>query len=150
MPMIAASTGDEFPPATTRAELPWLTTTSSPAPAPTRSTARNGAPFTMPLPSAGLTTQEQRVLSVVMVAGSPATVREKMEHMIKDLRLGSLFLLFQIGNMPDDKVRNSTKLFADNVMPQLRDIWPEWKNDDRFWVKPLESRVRPELPRNGR
>jgi len=35
-------------------------------------------------------------------------------------------------------------------MPQLRDLWPEWKHDDRFWVKPLETRVRPELPRNGR
>jgi hypothetical protein len=73
-----------------------------------------------------------------------------MEHMIKDLRLGSLFLLFQIGNMPDDKVRNSTKLFAENVMPQLRDIWPEWKDDKRFWCQPLETRVRPEQPRNGR
>ena len=88
-----------------------------------------------------------------VIAGSPATVRERMEHMIKSLRLGSLFLLFQIGNMPDDKVRNSTRLFAERVMPQLRDVWPEWKNDDRFWCKPLESRVRPEgtfAARSGR
>lgn len=82
-----------------------------------------------------------------IIAGSPATVRERMEHMIKDLRLGTLFLLFQVGNMPDDKVRNSTRLFAEKVMPQLRDIWPEWKNDDRFWCKPLETRVRPEEKR---
>ena len=82
-----------------------------------------------------------------VIAGSPATVRERMEHMIKDLRLGVLFLLFQIGNMPDDKVRHSSKLFAEKVMPQLRDIWPEWKHDDRFWCKPLESRVRPEVAR---
>jgi len=82
-----------------------------------------------------------------VIAGSPATVRERMEHMIKSLRLGTLFLLFQIGNMPDDKVRNSTRLFAEQVMPQLRDIWPEWKNDDRFWCKPLETRVRPEEKR---
>jgi alkanesulfonate monooxygenase SsuD/methylene tetrahydromethanopterin reductase-like flavin-dependent oxidoreductase (luciferase family) len=82
-----------------------------------------------------------------VIAGSPETVRERMEFMIKSLRLGTLFLLFQIGNMPDDKVRNSTKLFAEKVMPQLRDTWPEWKNDDRFWCKPLESRVRPEESR---
>jgi len=82
-----------------------------------------------------------------VIAGSPETVRERMEHMIKNLRLGTLFLLFQIGNMPDDKVRNSTKLFAEKVMPQLRDLWPEWKNDDRFWCKPLETRVRPEESR---
>jgi len=82
-----------------------------------------------------------------VIAGSPETVRERMEHMIKNLRLGTLFLLFQIGNMPDDKVRNSTKLFAEKVMPALRDIWPEWKNDNRFWCKPLETRVRPEEKR---
>ena len=82
-----------------------------------------------------------------VIAGSPETVRERMEHMIKNLRLGTLFLLFQIGNMPDDKVRNSTRLFAEKVMPQLRDIWPEWKNDNRFWCKPLETRVRPEESR---
>ena len=82
-----------------------------------------------------------------VIAGSPETVRERMEFMIKSLRLGTLFLLFQIGNMPDDKVRNSTKLFAETVMPQLRDTWPEWKNDDRFWCKPLETRVRPEESR---
>jgi alkanesulfonate monooxygenase SsuD/methylene tetrahydromethanopterin reductase-like flavin-dependent oxidoreductase (luciferase family) len=82
-----------------------------------------------------------------VIAGSVDTVRERMEHMIKDLRLGVLFLLFQIGNMPDDKVRHSSKLFAEKIMPQLRDIWPEWKNDDRFWIKPLETRVRPEAPK---
>ena len=82
-----------------------------------------------------------------VIAGSPETVRERMEFMCKNLRLGTLFLLFQIGNMPDDKVRNSTRLFAEKVMPQLRDIWPEWKNDNRFWCKPLETRVRPEESR---
>jgi hypothetical protein len=82
-----------------------------------------------------------------VIAGSPETVRERMEYMIKSLRLGTLFLLFQIGNMPDDKVRHSTRLFAERVMPQLRDTWPEWKNDDRFWCKPLETRVRPEESR---
>jgi alkanesulfonate monooxygenase SsuD/methylene tetrahydromethanopterin reductase-like flavin-dependent oxidoreductase (luciferase family) len=82
-----------------------------------------------------------------IIAGSPETVRERMEYMIKNLRLGTLFLLFQIGNMPDDKVRNSTRLFAERVMPQLRDLWPEWKNDNRFWCKPLETRVRPEESR---
>ena len=82
-----------------------------------------------------------------VIAGSPATVRERMEQMIKSLRVGTLFLLFQIGNMPDDKVRSSTKLFAEKVMPALRDLWPEWKNDERFWCKPLETRVRPEVPR---
>ncbi len=80
----------------------------------------------------------------MVIAGSPDTVREGMEHMIKSLRLGSVFGLFHMGNMPDWKTRKSTKLFAEKVMPQLRDIWPEWKDDNRFWIKPYEGRVRPE------
>ncbi len=51
-----------------------------------------------------------------------------------------------MGNMRDEVTRHSTKLFAERVMPQLRDIWPEWKDDDRNWIKPMEDRVRPELP----
>ena len=30
-------------------------------------------------------------------------------------------------------------------MPQLRDLWPEWEDDDRWWCKPLpaDERVDP-------
>ena len=37
--------------------------------------------------------------------------------MIKTLRVGHVFGLFHIGNMPDEKTRHSTKLFAERVMP---------------------------------
>ena len=79
-----------------------------------------------------------------MIAGSPDTVREQMEHMIKSLRLGHIFCLMHNGDMPDWKTRHSSKLFAEKVMPQLKDIWPEWKDDDRWWIKPYDERVRPE------
>ena len=26
---------------------------------------------------------------------------------------------------------------------QLRDLWPEWSHDDRWWIKPMEDRLRP-------
>ncbi len=29
-------------------------------------------------------------------------------------------------------------------MPALRDVWPEYKGDNRWWIKPYEGRVRPE------
>jgi hypothetical protein len=45
--------------------------------------------------------------------------------------------------MPDEKTRHSTKLFAEKVMPALRDMWPEHKDDTRFWCHPLEKRVTP-------
>jgi alkanesulfonate monooxygenase SsuD/methylene tetrahydromethanopterin reductase-like flavin-dependent oxidoreductase (luciferase family) len=89
-------------------------------------------------------TWKQAVDSGQVIAGSPATVRERMEEMIRSLRLGCVFVLLNMGNMPDAKARHSTKLFAEKVMPSLRDIWPEWKHDDRWWCKPYEQRVRPE------
>ncbi len=84
-----------------------------------------------------------------VIAGSPETVRERMEHMIKGLRVGHIFCLLHNGNMPDWKTRHSSKLFAEQVMPKLRDLWPEWRADDRWWPKPIADRLEPErsLPR---
>ena len=79
-----------------------------------------------------------------VIAGGPDTVRERMEDMIKTLRVGHIFGLFQVGNMPDEKVRYSSRMFAEKVMPQLRNMWPEWATDNRWWISPLETRVRPD------
>ena len=79
-----------------------------------------------------------------IIAGSPTTVRERMEDLIKSLRVGNIFCLMHIGNMPDWKTRYSSKLFAEQVMPQLRDMWPEWKDDNRWWCKPMDERLQPE------
>jgi alkanesulfonate monooxygenase SsuD/methylene tetrahydromethanopterin reductase-like flavin-dependent oxidoreductase (luciferase family) len=78
-----------------------------------------------------------------VIAGSPETVRERMVEMIRGLHVGNVFCLLQMGDMPDDKVRHSTKLFAERVMPQLRDLWPDFEDDDRFWIHPLEHRRTP-------
>ncbi len=53
-----------------------------------------------------------------VIAGSPDTVRDRMEDMITNLRIGTVFGLFHVGNMPDWKTRYSTQLFAEKVMPQ--------------------------------
>ena len=78
----------------------------------------------------------------MVIAGSPDTVRERCEYMIKQLRIGTVFGLFHMGDMPDDKTRHSTRLFAEKVMPGLRDVWPEHKDDTRWWARPYEDRVR--------
>jgi alkanesulfonate monooxygenase SsuD/methylene tetrahydromethanopterin reductase-like flavin-dependent oxidoreductase (luciferase family) len=79
-----------------------------------------------------------------VIAGSPETVRQRMEELIKGLHVGHIFCLIHVGNMPDWKTRYSTKLFAEKVMPHLRNMWPEWKDDNRWWCKPMESRLEPE------
>jgi alkanesulfonate monooxygenase SsuD/methylene tetrahydromethanopterin reductase-like flavin-dependent oxidoreductase (luciferase family) len=66
-----------------------------------------------------------------VIAGSPATVREQLRECITKLRVGHLMVLLQIGSMPRDLAVHNTDLFAREVMPHVRDMWPEWK--DRWW-----------------
>ena len=76
-----------------------------------------------------------------MIAGSPETVRQRMEDLIKGLNVGNIFCLMHVGNMPADKCMYSTKLFAEKVMPKLRNMFPDWDDDNRFWTQPLKNRV---------
>ena len=83
-----------------------------------------------------------------IIAGSPTTVRDQMEEMITQLRVGHIFCLIHNGNQPDWKTRYSSELFATKVMPGLRHLWPEWSDDDRWWIHPLETRVDPTVNLN--
>jgi len=76
-----------------------------------------------------------------VIAGSPETVRQRMEDLIKGLNVGNIFCLMHVGNMPADKCMYSTKLFAEKVMPKLRNMFPDWEHDNRFWTQPLKDRV---------
>jgi alkanesulfonate monooxygenase SsuD/methylene tetrahydromethanopterin reductase-like flavin-dependent oxidoreductase (luciferase family) len=66
-----------------------------------------------------------------VIAGSPDTVRERLDASITELRFGHLLCLVQIGNMRDELVRMNTTLFADKVLPGLRGRWPGY--EDRWW-----------------
>jgi hypothetical protein len=37
----------------------------------------------------------------------------------------------------------STRLFAEKVLPKLRNVFPDYADDTRFWCHPIESRVTP-------
>jgi hypothetical protein len=37
-------------------------------------------------------------------------------------------ILQQIGSMPPELVRKNTELFAREVMPQMRGMWPGWED----------------------
>jgi len=77
-----------------------------------------------------------------VIAGSPETVRQRMEDLIKGLHVGNVFCLMHVGDMPAEKCMYSTKLFAEKVMPRLRNIFPEYADDHRFWCKPMAKRVK--------
>ena len=76
-----------------------------------------------------------------VIAGSPDTVAEQMEFLARSLRVGTVFCLMHAGNMPDWKTRYSTQLFAEKVMPRLRNIWPGW-DAEQWWCNPMANRIR--------
>ncbi len=67
---------------------------------------------------------DQLVHDGYVIAGSPDTVAAQMKELITGLRVGNIFCLIHVGDMPKDKCMRSSKLFAEEVMPQLRDMWP--------------------------
>lgn len=78
-----------------------------------------------------------------IIAGSVDTVRERLEDLIKTLRVGNLYCLFHVGDMPKEACMQSTQLFADKVMPDLQHMWPDYEDDTRFWPVPMTERATP-------
>jgi alkanesulfonate monooxygenase SsuD/methylene tetrahydromethanopterin reductase-like flavin-dependent oxidoreductase (luciferase family) len=66
-----------------------------------------------------------------IVAGSPDTVVDRLNHMADEMRVGHLLVLCHFGNMPDETVRYNTQRFAQEVIPRLRSRFDEW--EDRWW-----------------
>jgi alkanesulfonate monooxygenase SsuD/methylene tetrahydromethanopterin reductase-like flavin-dependent oxidoreductase (luciferase family) len=79
-----------------------------------------------------------------VIAGSPATVRDRLTEAIKMLRVGHLMCLIHIGSMPRELTLKNTELFAREVMPAVKDIWNEY--EDRWWPQrlgqPLPTAIR--------
>lgn len=85
---------------------------------------------------------DQLIKDGYIIAGNPDSVVDQMKKLIKSLRVGNIFCLLHIGNMPEEKCRHSTKLFAEQVIPKLRNMWPEYDNDNRFWIDPIENQAK--------
>jgi alkanesulfonate monooxygenase SsuD/methylene tetrahydromethanopterin reductase-like flavin-dependent oxidoreductase (luciferase family) len=55
-----------------------------------------------------------------IIAGSPATVREKLWRLVEQAGVGNLLIQFHFGNMRADLAKKSMRLFATEVAPALR------------------------------
>ena len=75
-----------------------------------------------------------------VLIGSPDEVAEQLREVAKTLNVGHFMLLLQFGNMNKQLTQYNTKLFAEKVMPQLRDLFGEW--EDRWWPKPMPAAER--------
>ena len=70
-----------------------------------------------------------------VIAGSPATVRDRLTEAIKLLRVGHLMCLLHIGSMPKELTLKNTELFAREVLPAVQNLWQEY--EDPWWPQRL-------------
>jgi alkanesulfonate monooxygenase SsuD/methylene tetrahydromethanopterin reductase-like flavin-dependent oxidoreductase (luciferase family) len=59
------------------------------------------------------------------IVGSPETVTEQLVECLGALGTGNLLGLFQLGSLPADLTRASLTRFAEQVMPRLREEFPD-------------------------
>jgi len=79
-----------------------------------------------------------------VIIGSPDEVAEQLREVAVNLNVGHLMLLLQYGNMSKELTRYNTKMFAEHVMPKVKDIHAGW--EDRWWPKPMASDLRASVP----
>jgi hypothetical protein len=53
-------------------------------------------------------------------------------------------LLLQFGNMSKHLTKYNTRLFAEQVIPKLRDLFPEW--EDRWWPQQIAAEEKADVP----
>jgi len=71
-----------------------------------------------------------------VLIGSPDEVAAKLREVAIRFNVGNLMLLLQFGNMSREVANYNTKLFAEKVIPQLRDLFEdEWEHE--WWPQPL-------------
>ena len=62
-----------------------------------------------------------------------------MEHLAETLKVGHIVALQHFGDMPVEKTRYNTEMFAREVMPRLQPIWGEY--EDQWSPTPLADNL---------
>jgi hypothetical protein len=79
-----------------------------------------------------------------VLIGTPDEVAAKLREVAIKFNVGNLMLLLQFGNMSSEVAKYNTKLFAEKVIPQLRDLFEdEWEH--KWWPKPMDKADRHDL-----
>jgi alkanesulfonate monooxygenase SsuD/methylene tetrahydromethanopterin reductase-like flavin-dependent oxidoreductase (luciferase family) len=78
-----------------------------------------------------------------VVAGSPETVIAKLNELADDLNIGHLMVLLQMGDMPRETAMYNTRMFAEHVIPAMRDKFSGF--EDHWYPKmmPANQRAQP-------
>jgi alkanesulfonate monooxygenase SsuD/methylene tetrahydromethanopterin reductase-like flavin-dependent oxidoreductase (luciferase family) len=84
-------------------------------------------------PGPGAPSYKQLVEAGVVIAGSPATVRERLADRARKYRIGNLLVSLHVGSMPYELTKHNIDLFAAEVLPHQRPIWSEYDSSNRWW-----------------
>jgi alkanesulfonate monooxygenase SsuD/methylene tetrahydromethanopterin reductase-like flavin-dependent oxidoreductase (luciferase family) len=68
-----------------------------------------------------------------VIAGSAATVRDRLSDMCKRLNVGHLLALFQMGSLPHEAAMKNITLFAEGVLPYVQPIHDDAGWEDHWW-----------------
>jgi alkanesulfonate monooxygenase SsuD/methylene tetrahydromethanopterin reductase-like flavin-dependent oxidoreductase (luciferase family) len=79
-----------------------------------------------------------------VLIGSPDEVVEQIRHVGTSLNVGNLMLLLQYGNMGKETTQYNTRMFAEKVMPKVKDLFADWEH--KWWPKPMARRERAAVP----
>ncbi len=76
-----------------------------------------------------------------VIAGSPATVCDQITEFVERFRIGNLLVMLQMGPMPHELTLKNIALFAEEVLPRLKQIWSdeEWENE--WWPVGIGQRT---------
>ena len=66
-----------------------------------------------------------------VIAGSPATVRDRVKEMTTELNIGNLLALFQMGSLSHEQAMKNIALFGEGVLPHVQGI-----HEDKGWENP--------------
>jgi alkanesulfonate monooxygenase SsuD/methylene tetrahydromethanopterin reductase-like flavin-dependent oxidoreductase (luciferase family) len=69
----------------------------------------------------------------MVIGGSPATVATQLEEAVRNLRVGHLMVILQIQSMDHELTEYNTRLFAEKVLPRMRQIWDKEGYVDHWW-----------------
>jgi alkanesulfonate monooxygenase SsuD/methylene tetrahydromethanopterin reductase-like flavin-dependent oxidoreductase (luciferase family) len=68
-----------------------------------------------------------------VIVGSPATVRDRLEAVCREMKVGNLLTMMHMGEMPHELAEKSVRLFSDEVLPHLKGMWERDGYEHRWW-----------------
>ena len=75
-----------------------------------------------------------------VICGSPATVADQLTEYAREYRIGNLHAMLQFGSMPHELAKSNIALFAQDVMPRLKNLWNDEGYEHHWWPESLGGR----------